>query len=170
MRIQVNSDKNITVDTRVSSFVKAEVNRKLEHFSDRLTRVEVHLSDENGPKRGTTDKRCIVEARPAGVQPLAVTMSAARVDTAVRGAMSKLRRALETFFGRTDKDRRIVRKRSAKKISAKASEPAKRTAAPKVMAAGAAPMELSGTEFGAGRTSPTRKGIYQARRKSWPKR
>jgi hypothetical protein len=168
MRIQVNSDKNITLDTRVISFVKTEANRRLERFSDRLTRLEVHLSDANGPKRGTADKRCIVEARPAGVRPLAVTMSAARVDTAVRGALSKLRRALETFFGRTDKDRRIVRKGPAKKVSAKASKPAQRTAAPKVFAAGATATELSGTE--ATGPSPKRKAIYQARRKSWPSR
>jgi hypothetical protein len=183
MRIQVNSDKTITVDSRVISFVDSEVKRSLGRFEDRLTRVEVHLSDVNSYKRGSRDKRCMVEARPAGAQPLAVTMAAARVDAAVRGALSKLRRALEAAFGRAGKQTRVAGgestlarqtrgSKSGSELPVHASEApagvdagAAKQATPKVFAAGATGAEPA-TEAG----SPKRKAIYQARRKSWPKR
>jgi hypothetical protein len=49
----VRSDKNVTVDTRVIQFVR-EVNRFLKRFGSRLTRVEVHLSNVNSRKFGTS--------------------------------------------------------------------------------------------------------------------
>ena len=52
LRIQVKSDKNVTVDTRVIQFVRGEVNRLLKRYGSRLTRVEVHLSDVNSRKFG----------------------------------------------------------------------------------------------------------------------
>jgi hypothetical protein len=174
MRVLINSDKNITVDSRVIGFIRTEVDRAVDRFRSRLTRVEVHLSDVNSRRKfGPQDKRCMVEARPAGAKPLAVTMSAARVPTAVRGAVGKLRRALETFFARTGNDRRIARQTAPKQSESKARPRAKKAAAPrtrrapavKVLAAGASPVESS-TE----QRSPKTKRIYKARRKPWPQR
>ena len=54
------------------------------HLSDRITRIEVHLSDENSLKGGDHDKRCMLEARIAGMQPLAVTHLAESLVAAVR--------------------------------------------------------------------------------------
>ena len=70
MKIQVNSDKTIAADARLMSFVQGEVNRILERFAAKLTRVEVHLSGIDNRKTGQADKRCLVEARPAGARPL----------------------------------------------------------------------------------------------------
>jgi hypothetical protein len=52
VRVQINSDKNISVDTRVIQFVRGETNRCLKRFAGKLTRVEVHLSDVNSRKFG----------------------------------------------------------------------------------------------------------------------
>jgi hypothetical protein len=39
----------------------------------KVTRLEVHLADENSDKFGINDKRCLIEARPVNMQPVAVT-------------------------------------------------------------------------------------------------
>ena len=69
MKIQVNSDKTIAVDASLTRFVEGEVRRVLARFAKRLTRVEVHLSDVDSRKTGQADKRCLLEARPAGDRP-----------------------------------------------------------------------------------------------------
>ena len=103
MRIQVNSDKNITVDTRVLQFVQGEVNRFLKRFGSKLTRVEVHLSDVNSRKFGINDKRCLIEARPARHRPLNAINRAQTVRQAVGGALTKVRSRLETFYARLER-------------------------------------------------------------------
>jgi Sigma 54 modulation protein / S30EA ribosomal protein len=100
MRIQINSDKNVVVDAQLASLVKGEVNRVLKRFTHKLTRVEVHLSDVNSHKPGPLDKRCLVEARPARHRPLTASSRAAKIEGAVKGALTKLRSSLQTFFGR----------------------------------------------------------------------
>ena len=65
-----------------------------------LTRVEVHLSDENGGKSGPKDKRCKMEARPKGHQPILVSHDADSLTQAVEGAAQKLEHALEHLFGK----------------------------------------------------------------------
>jgi hypothetical protein len=103
VRIQINSDKNIMVDTRVIQFVRGEVNRFLKRFGGKLTRVEVHLSDVNSRKFGISDKRCLIEGRPAGHRPLTASNRAQTVRQAVGGALTKLRSSLEAFYGRLEK-------------------------------------------------------------------
>ena len=65
-----------------------------------VTRVEVHLGDENGRKSGQDDKRCMMEARIEGRHPIAVTEHAASLDRAVKGAAGKLARMIESDAGR----------------------------------------------------------------------
>jgi ribosome-associated translation inhibitor RaiA len=81
--------------------IRAEVATALERFSDRLTRVEVYVSDVNG-KKGGVDKRCLLEARPRGLKPVAAEDVAADAQGAVEGAVGKLERLLEHHFGRLE--------------------------------------------------------------------
>jgi hypothetical protein len=108
MMIQVNSDKEVVVDRELSLFVKAELRRALGKFARRLTRVEVHLSDLNSHKPGLQDKRCQLEARPAGKKPVSVSDKAETIEQAVQGAGGKMQRRLETQFGRA-RDRHLRR-------------------------------------------------------------
>ncbi len=103
MRIQINSDKNILVDARLTRFVKGEVNRVLKRFTHKLTRVEVHLSDANSHKPGHLDKRCLIEARPARHRPLTAASRAAKIEGTLKGALAKLQSSLQTLFGRLGK-------------------------------------------------------------------
>lgn len=105
MKIQVNTDKNIEGHAELTSHVEATVAKSLSHFSDQITRVEVHLSDENGAKNGQHDKRCMMEARVEGRQPTAVTCEAATVAQAVAGAADKLKSSLESTLGRLHEHR-----------------------------------------------------------------
>ena len=100
MQIQVHCDTHITNDVRLEEWVKTTVVERLDRFEDDITRVDVFLSDENGGKSGPNDKRCKMEARPKGHQPLIVTEDADSVDRAVEGAAEKLQHALEHLFGK----------------------------------------------------------------------
>jgi hypothetical protein len=72
----------------------------LDRFGTQVTRVEAHLSDENSGKFGVDDKRCLLEARLADLQPIAVSHEAATMQQAAAGAAEKLQRALESRIGR----------------------------------------------------------------------
>jgi hypothetical protein len=98
MHVEVSTDTRTAADI---ASVTAAVEAGLSHYKKRLTRVEVHLSDVNGPKGGP-DCRCALEARAAGRQPVAVTNDADTPDAAVKGAVEKMRRMLQTTFGRED--------------------------------------------------------------------
>lgn len=105
MQVQVKTDANIEGREGLIAHVTGVVESTLDRFRGRITRVEVHLADENGHKTGPGDKRCTMEARIDGHQPVAVTDHAGSVHQAVDGAAGKLLRALDSTFGRLD-DRR----------------------------------------------------------------
>ena len=100
MQIQVNTDKNVDRDEPFAAQASSIVLGALDRFQDRITRVEVHISDENGNKSGQHDKRCMIEARVEGRPPTSVTHSAATVEDALEGAAEKLARAIEHTFDR----------------------------------------------------------------------
>ncbi len=102
MQIRFNSDESVALDEHLSDSLESEVNQTLHRFDDRLTRVEVHLSDLNGPKSGAPDKRWLMEARPAGQEPVAVTNEAPTRELAVHGAAVKMSRLLTSRFGRLE--------------------------------------------------------------------
>ena len=103
MLVQVNTDNNINGTEAMIKYVQAEVQAELARFDDQLTRVEVHFSDLNSKQKGgENDHQCRLEARPAGMQPLSVSEQAESVDMALRGALEKLERKLESRFGRLD--------------------------------------------------------------------
>ncbi|WP_439554785.1 HPF/RaiA family ribosome-associated protein [Dyadobacter sp.] len=100
MTIQFNTDKNITGSQERSAPLIELLTADLNRFSKHITRLEVHLSDENGHKEGQNDIRCLIEARLEGRQPIAVSNDANEGFLAVRGASEKLKNALETVIGR----------------------------------------------------------------------
>lgn len=102
MEVHVNTDSNISGREGLVAHINEEVVRLLGRFSDRLTRVEVHLSDENAHKSGGSDKRCVMEARPSGHQPVAATHHGSTLEEAYVGAAIKLQKLLTSTFGRLD--------------------------------------------------------------------
>jgi len=96
MQVQVNTGHHIEADEAMAESVRDVVARALSHFSDHITRVEVHLRDQD-------DKRCMMEARLEGRQPIAVTHEAPTVDQAVAGAADQLASRVESTLGRSDR-------------------------------------------------------------------
>ncbi|WP_339082043.1 HPF/RaiA family ribosome-associated protein [Pseudomonas sp. TMP9] len=100
MQIQVHSDNHIEGSARLVEWVSDSVASKLARFDDELTRIVVHLHDDNGAKAGAQDKRCQIEARPKGLQPLSVTHKSETLEQAIDGAIEKMHHALDHQFGK----------------------------------------------------------------------
>jgi ribosome-associated translation inhibitor RaiA len=100
MTIQFNTDNNIKGSEELRKPLIAAILEELSRFSAQITRLEVHLSDEDGPKNGLNDKRCMLEARLEGRQPIAVINHGNNHEQAVSGAIEKLKTSLGTIFGR----------------------------------------------------------------------
>lgn len=102
MKIQVNSDKNVEGSEAFSERTEADLERALARFEDRLTRVEVHLGNESAGRSTGDDFRCLIEARPAGIDPVTVTHHAATLLEALHGATDKLETLLTSKFERLE--------------------------------------------------------------------
>ena len=101
MQIQINTDRNIPGNEALAKSVEEIVERILGRFGTQITRVEVHLSDEDsGAKSGIADKRCLLEVRLAGQQPISVTDQADHVEAAVAGAAHKMVSLLDSELGK----------------------------------------------------------------------
>lgn len=100
MIIQFNTDKTINGDERHEDFYTAQIAEALSRYESHLTRIEVHLKDENGKKEGLNDMHCLMEARLEGRQPIAVSNQADTIERVVSGAIDKLEASLKTILGR----------------------------------------------------------------------
>lgn len=105
MEIFITTDRNLAQTAKLNEKIELVIGSAVGLFRTRITRVQVHLSDVNSSKGGIDDKRCLLEARPAGLDPVAVHHQAATVELAIDGASEKLRGTLETLFGRVDNTR-----------------------------------------------------------------
>lgn len=102
MLIQINTDANIDASEGFNERTEAELSAALERFAHRLSRLEVHLRDESAGRTTGDDVRCMIEARPEGMDPVTVSDHAATVDDAVRGATDKLETVLTSTFERLE--------------------------------------------------------------------
>ncbi len=103
MQIQVNTDRNIKGDEALRRQVEEVVKGSLQRFAERITRVEVYLTDEDSrAKSSHNDKRCVMEARLAGLQPVTASHWAESLTQALSGAGDKMARTLDRAIGRLD--------------------------------------------------------------------
>ncbi len=103
MQIQVNTDNHINGSEELTRRVEGIVEGALGRFSDRITRVEVYLTNESSSAKSRgNDMRCVLEARPASRQPITVSHDGASMEQALDGAADKLEMALNRTFDRLD--------------------------------------------------------------------
>jgi ribosome-associated translation inhibitor RaiA len=102
MIIQLNTDKESSGNARLESYLNTTITKELSRFKDYVTRVEVHLSDENGSKKGENDKRCLLEARLKNKNPIAVTSNANTIEEAISDALGRLKNSIETIKGKAE--------------------------------------------------------------------
>lgn len=100
MQVHVSTDNHIAGRERLASYITSVVENTLSHFRQRITRVEVHLRDENGQKPGAHDKRCVMEVRLEGSKPIAVSHTSGRMDEAISGTANKLKRLVSDTLKR----------------------------------------------------------------------
>jgi len=98
--IQIHADNQVESDSERDSRLEEQIRQRLARFEGRITDVEVHVSDVNGPRGGNADLRCTLEARVNGIPPVAVIEEGDNVDRAVIGAAKKAVRALDHQLGR----------------------------------------------------------------------
>jgi ribosome-associated translation inhibitor RaiA len=100
MRVLVNSDNSVNVPSELAGEIAETVEKAMRLFADDITRIEVHLGDVNADRGGAADKRCLLEARLAGLKPIAVDHHASTLQQAFNGALTKLQRNLESTQGK----------------------------------------------------------------------
>ncbi len=100
MTIQFNTDKNIKGTEGLEVFVSEKIKHALKHFSDHITRVEVHLSDQNADKGGADDIQCKLEARIENMKPITVTSKNRSKEVALDDAVNKIKAALNKAIGK----------------------------------------------------------------------
>lgn len=100
MQIQINTGHNIDLHEASIEKMSHSIENSLSRYGSHITRVEVHLSDENADKNIGPDKRCLIEARFADRQPLVASDQATDVDAATHGAVRKLISLVESTLGR----------------------------------------------------------------------
>lgn len=100
MQVLINSNNSIQTSENLQQRFAAAVEGALQRFDEHLTRVEVHLADENGDKSGAHDKRCQIEARIKTHEPVSASHKAEALELALDGALDKLERVLDTTLGK----------------------------------------------------------------------
>ncbi len=100
MFIQIHTDNQIESDAERNDRIEEQLRQRLARFENRITDVEIHVSDVNGPRGGASDLRCTMEARVNGVPPVAVSDHGDTVDRAILGAAKKVVRALDHQLGK----------------------------------------------------------------------
>ncbi len=100
MTIQFNTGRNVNGNEALAATFIALISDELKRFSRQITRVEVHLSDEDGNKASENDKRCILEARLDGLDPIVATNLANTYELAVAGATKKMKSSLDKVTSR----------------------------------------------------------------------
>jgi ribosome-associated translation inhibitor RaiA len=117
MQVKVNAGDGIEGNEALDSWATDFLNDALSRFREDLTGVEVQLKDENSGKSGPADKRCLLEARVAGHDPLVAEHRAENQDMAIRGAAQKLVKVLDHRLGKADRrehrERETIRKTDA---------------------------------------------------------
>jgi ribosome-associated translation inhibitor RaiA len=110
MLVLVHTDNHIQGDDRLKEYTEEVIEGAMDRFGNRITRVEVQFSDQDSrEKTKGNDKRCVLEARLAGLQPLTVSHDADKVKDALHGAVDKLEKLIaNTIEKHIDSQRRAA--------------------------------------------------------------
>lgn len=108
MTIQFNTDHHFHFSAEHRAPFIELIKEELGRFSDQITRVEVHLSDEDSSKNSKNDIKCLMEARMAGREPVVVSNLANSKHEAIEGAIEKLKNSLDSIVGRMNDQRQYT--------------------------------------------------------------
>jgi ribosomal subunit interface protein len=100
LEIKINTGNNVEGKQSLETYMTDLINKDLARFDTFITRTEVHLSDENGNKKGPKDKKCVIECRMKGMDPVAVTSQEDTIRKAVDAAIDKMKAKLTSIVGK----------------------------------------------------------------------
>lgn len=100
MQINVNTDRTINNHQGLDEHVESVVRGSIDRFGEHITRVDVHLSNENREKGADGGNSCMMEARVSGYQPIVVHEHSDDLRQSIKNAGGKLARALDSALGR----------------------------------------------------------------------
>ncbi|MXN92114.1 HPF/RaiA family ribosome-associated protein [Flavobacterium sp. Sd200] len=99
MNVTINTDNHITGSDRMENYFSEVLHNSLKRFEDKITSIEIHLTDENGSEKSSPDdKKCVIEARVNGMPPQVVSNHAPSVELAIKGAADKMKKLLDHAF------------------------------------------------------------------------
>jgi len=101
MIVRINMDKTMSGEERKHDYFRSKVEDELKRFESHITRIEVHLKDENGIKGGFNDMSCLLEARLEGRQPIAVSSQADTIEKALSASIDKIKASVDTIIGKS---------------------------------------------------------------------
>lgn len=107
MNVQIHTS-DFTLTDGLREHIAWRVVHATQHGRDLISRIVVHLADVNGP-RGGIDKRCALELRLKGAQPLVVDDVQTDLYIAIDRAFERIGRSLH---------RRLARRRGFAAVSA----------------------------------------------------
>lgn len=102
MQVQIQTDNHIEGTEAMVQWASSTIQTSLARFGGQITRVQAHLSDENGGKKNTEESiQCTLEARLEGHQPLVLKHHGANLNQAIEGAIEKMGRLIDSTLGKT---------------------------------------------------------------------
>ena len=122
MQINVNTDKTIERHQGLDEHVQNVVGEAVKRFGEHITRIEVHLSDDNSAKSADGGNRCTLEARITGYQPVVVSDHSITLHQAISGAADKLKRAIDSALGRLHDKKLSTTPRIGEAMAAESTE------------------------------------------------
>jgi hypothetical protein len=99
MIILVQPD-NLGVSRPLEAWTRRALAGIQKRFGGRITRIDARFSDLNGPRKGPSDVRCIMEARVNGRPPIAVEHRSGDAYLCAERAARKLLAAVEHSLSR----------------------------------------------------------------------
>ena len=100
MTIQVNTDRHIEGSERLIDYCKSTLEAEFDRYSEHISRIDVHFSDENGAKGGDDDKRCLIETKLKGLKSVTASNHASNLDDALSGAIDKMASVLDSTLSK----------------------------------------------------------------------
>jgi ribosome-associated translation inhibitor RaiA len=100
MNIQFNTGNNIDGSDRQSDYFSTLISEDLKRYDSQMTRLEVHLSDQDNSQHEKSEIKCTLEARLKNLNPIVVTNQGNSHEEAIKGAIQKLKKSLDTVTGR----------------------------------------------------------------------
>ena len=94
MKVLISSDDYLSCDGELIQRVEGVVAGALEPFEERISRVDVRLSDQDSQNLGERDKSCRLEARLAGLPAVVAYHDAPTLTEAIHAAADKLKRSV----------------------------------------------------------------------------